>query len=84
MNLNIEIPEDVGNVMRKRAEAAGIDLETFVGQVVIETAKETDPEPLPKTKVDEFVRRQNAWVKLHPRLDHAIDDSRDSFYAGRE
>jgi hypothetical protein len=85
MNLNIEIPDDVGNMMRNWAAAAGKDLESFVEQVVVEVAKDVEAEASPSpSNVDDFIRRQDAWVALHPRLDHAIDDGRESFYAGRE
>lgn len=84
MNLFIEIPDEIGNVMQKRAAAAGTDLATFVRQVVVDNAKEVELDIDSAMSVDDFIRRQKAWVDLHPRLDHAIDDSRESIYAGRE
>jgi hypothetical protein len=84
MNLSIEIPDEIGNEMQKRAIAAGKDLATFVGQVVVENAKEVESETHFASSVDDFIRRQKAWVNLHPKLDHVIDDSRESIYVGRE
>ena len=83
MNLNIELPADIANVMQRRAQAAGKDLATFVGQVVTESAVEENDDVRPATAPAEFVRRLKAWIALHPVLDHAIDDSRESFYEGR-
>ena len=84
MHVEIEIPDEIGRVLKKRAAAAGTDLTTFVGQVVVESAKEDQSDTHSSTNVDDFIRRQAAWVALHPRLDHAIDDSRETIYAGRE
>jgi hypothetical protein len=84
MNLKIEIPDEIGSVMQKRAMAAGTDLATFLGRVVVENANEVGSETRAAVSVDDFIRRQTAWVALHPHLDHAIDDSRESIYAGRE
>jgi hypothetical protein len=39
--------------------------------------------PSHEMSIEEFDRRTEEWIKLHPVLDHAIDDSRESFYAGR-
>ena len=61
-----------------------MDLATFIGRVVVENANEVESDTQSTTSVDDFIERQKAWVSLHPRLDHAIDDSRESFYAGRE
>jgi hypothetical protein len=38
MNLTIELPADIENVMRRRASAADQDLATFVRQAVTESA----------------------------------------------
>lgn len=84
MNLTIAIPDEIGLVMLQRAAAAETDLATFVGQLVVEYALVNEPIAYSRMSVEEFIRRQEAWVKLHPQLDHAIDDSRESIYAGRE
>lgn len=84
MHLNIEIPDEIGNVMQQRSAAAGTGLATFVRQVVVENATDVESETHSATNVDGFIQLQKAWRALHPQLDHAVDDSRESIYAGRE
>jgi len=83
MSLTIELPVEIEDAIRRRAEAAGTDLATFVRQVVTECAVEGDEPSQPPTAPAEFARRLEAWIALHPVLDHAIDDGRESFYADR-
>ena len=84
MQLNVNLPAEIEAALRRRAAAAGQDLETFVSHVVTEEVVD-DLERLRKKKVspEKFAERLDAWAKLHPVLDHAIDDSRESIYAGR-
>lgn len=84
MNLSIYLPADVESVLRRRAAAKGTDLETFVGQIVKEIAIDDDLSSRKKPSSSEFARRLDAWIALHPVLDHSVEDSRESFYAGRE
>jgi phenylpyruvate tautomerase PptA (4-oxalocrotonate tautomerase family) len=32
---------------------------------------------------EEWIARMKAWAARHPRVDHFVDDSRESIYAGR-
>jgi hypothetical protein len=83
MNVTIELPPHIENVMRRRASAAGQDLAAFVRQVVTESAIEDSNQSEAAAKGAAFFRRMDAWIALHPVLNHAIDDSRESIYAGR-
>lgn len=83
MTISIEIPPEIEQELRRRAEALGEDLATYVRQVVTESVNETVDPPKPKRSAEEFARRLDAWTALHPVLDHAIDDSRESIYEGR-
>jgi plasmid stability protein len=83
MNVSINFPSDLEDSLRRRAAAQGQDIETYVRQVVTESLVQED-EPTDKSPTPaEFARRLDAWIALHPVLDHAIDDSRESIYAGR-
>ena len=84
MNLNINLPADVENAMRKRAAAERTDLATFVTRIVAESVVDEERPTNKKRSPEEFARRLDAWIAMHPVLDHVIDDSRESFYAGRE
>lgn len=87
MNLNLNLPKDVETRLIQSAAASGKDVESYLKQLITEQMTEPDLErtddiTLPSPEL--FAERQAAWVKLHPVLDHAIDDSRKSFYKGRE
>jgi hypothetical protein len=83
MSLTIELPAEVEDVMRRRAEAAGQDLATFVRQVVTECAGEGEDASRAPLAPAEFARRLEAWIALHPVVNQAVDDSRESIYAGQ-
>lgn len=85
MNVSINFPDELENALRLTAAAAGTDIGTFVKQIVAERLAEWDlPSESGRVSPQVFADRQAAWVKLHPVLDHAIDDSRESFYTGRD
>jgi hypothetical protein len=84
MQLNVNLSVEIETALRRRAAAAGEDLETFVSHVVAEeVADEVQRPRKKKTSSEGFAQRLDAWTKLHPVLDRPIDDSRESIYAGR-
>ena len=85
MNVEISFPDEIESQLRRSAAAAGTDVGTLVKQIVTERLIEAEIETEAKRVTPEvFAERQAAWVKLFPVLDHAIDDSRESIYSGRE
>ena len=85
MNVEINLPVEIESQLRRKAAAAGIDVGSFVKQIVTERLSESQSdEKSTGVSPDDFAVRQAAWVKLFPVLDHVIDDSRESFYEGRE
>ncbi len=85
MNVSVNFPDELENTLRLTAAAAGTDVGTFIKQIVAERLAVADlPSESDRISPQVFAERQAAWVKLHPVLDHAIDDSRESFYAGRD
>lgn len=84
MNVSINFPAEVESRLQQRAAAAGQDVESFIQQMVTERlAEEDQPKKPRKRSHEEFKKRMEAWIRLHPVLDHAIDDSRESIYEGR-
>ncbi|MDB5387186.1 MAG: hypothetical protein JWM11_2832 [Planctomycetaceae bacterium] len=82
MSVNIDLPADVENILRRRAAAVGEDLASFLSQLVTESLVEDDegvPEAISEV---ELAQRLDAWIALHPVLDRVVDDSRESIYAG--
>jgi hypothetical protein len=83
MVISFDVPPEIEEILQRRAAAAGEDLSTFVRHVVTESLT-FDAEPVTRaTSPEEFARRLQAWIDLHPILDHEIDDSRESIYSGR-
>jgi hypothetical protein len=84
MNLNIEFPADIENVLRSRAAAAGTDLTSFVRQVVTESIVDPElPSPEKSSSHEEFMAKIRGIIALHPVSHGKMDDSRESIYAGR-
>ena len=83
MTVSFAFSEEIETALCIRAAAVGKDVAALVTEMVIEQLN--DVKPLQPTKVspEAFSKRSEAWIKLHPVLDHAIDDSRDSIYGGR-
>ena len=82
MNISISFPDEIENALRSGAAAVGVDIETFVKKIVTEQLADDRSNPKPGISPEEFAKRSAAWIRLHPVLDHAIDDSRESIYAG--
>lgn len=87
MTLKIPLGPTTEAELRKRAAAAGKKPEDFVVEVIEEELAINEPapslEPASPDKRDAWLAEFHAWVASHPRLDHFVDDSRDSIYSGR-
>ena len=83
MNVSVSFPEEIENTLRLRAATVGKDVATLVTEMVTEELTEGARKQGAKVSSEAFSQRSEAWIKLHPVLDHAIDDSRESIYAGR-
>jgi plasmid stability protein len=85
MTLTITFPEELERTLLSRAAASGQDVESFVRKVVAESLSEdSGTVPTSDLSAAEFRSRLEAWIASHPVLDHAVDDSRDSIYSGRD
>lgn len=84
MTVLLDLPLDLERALRRRAAAAGQDVEAFVHQVVTESLEgELSPSMEPDTSRS-FRERIDSWIALHPVLDHPVEDSRESIYSGRD
>ncbi len=86
MSITIELPADIENALRQQAVKAGKTLTTLVCEILttnLAAQGKTRHRPRRRRSPEEFARRLDLWIKLHPVLDHAIDDSRESIYEGR-
>ena len=81
MTVSISFPEEIARKLRDRAAMSGRDIAAIVQEVVAESLSEASDSS--STQGGDFAQWLDAWIALHPVLDHAIDDSRESIYAGR-
>lgn len=85
MTLQIPLSPETETKLRERAEAAGKDLATFVREVVEEMVDQDNGTPHGNGSLppDKWSSEWHAWASAHRKLDHAIDDSRETIYTGR-
>ncbi len=85
MTVILTLPDHLEEALRARAAAAGQGVDAFVRQVVTDSLARDDSEQSAATRpASDFAQRIESWIALHPVLNHSIDDSRESLYAGRE
>ncbi|RJP42118.1 MAG: hypothetical protein C4547_00715 [Phycisphaerales bacterium] len=83
MTLQIPLSPEAEVRLREQATAAGKDLATFVLEVVEERVAGTNGLNTPALSPQQWSREWHEWAASHRRLDRAVDDSRESIYAGR-
>jgi plasmid stability protein len=83
MSLYISFPIEIEFALRRRAAAAGKDVEAYVREIVVEEVAE-EPSPPPNSiSHAEFMTRLRETIQRHGIKHGKFDDSRDSIYAGR-
>lgn len=83
MTVSISFPDDIARKLHERAANTGQDVATVVREVVAESLSGSEDSTAQAQATGDFADWLDAWIALHPVLDHAIDDSRESIYAGR-
>ena len=84
MNIELRLSSEDEQALRKHIASTGGDVETYVSDVVAESLQsELQTARNTRTRPGTFAERLRAWAERHPRLDHEIDVSRESIYAGR-
>lgn len=88
MTLHIDLPAAVETALLAQAAAEGKDVSTLVAEAVAQRLTESaasapDRSPTSPKASQGFDQRLHAWIELHPRTVTAVDDSRESIYAGR-
>jgi hypothetical protein len=83
MTLQLSLPAELEDQLRRRAAEQGVNIEKFVEEAVIDRL-DAAPEPVPgKRSHEELLRALDDIIALHPRISGHVDDSRESIYAGR-
>jgi hypothetical protein len=84
MTLNLNLPPETEAQIRKLAALSGKNVEAVVLDAVAEKLADADFQPTPRPKNDqEWKKKLQALIDLHPVVTHFVDDSRESIYAGR-
>lgn len=87
MTIHINLPPETEAELRERAAAVGKDLASFVREAVEEKLAEpgegAEGTGRASLTADQWIAELRAWAASHRRLNHFVDDSRESIYAGR-
>jgi hypothetical protein len=84
MNLQIHIPDELEDQLREHAGAVGEDLESFVIHAVENSlANLTPATTVERPSRERWFAELKAWAESHPRVNHFVDDSRESIYPDR-
>lgn len=81
MSLQIDLPPEVVAQLQKYSAREGKSPEQLVQELLTEKFP-AFPTRKKFTK-EEFAERLEKIIKLHPQVDHIVDDSRESIYEGR-
>lgn len=81
MNLVLNIPADLEDIIKKRAEQAGLDIPAYVLQTLRVSDLGLAGEP--SISKEQFEASLNRLHEIHARVPSDFDDSRESIYEGR-
>ncbi|MCU0708207.1 MAG: hypothetical protein MUF23_07950 [Pirellula sp.] len=79
MSLQITIPPQLEQAIAKRAADVGVDVQTYVVDILAESISES---LIPPVLTSEFVAQLNRISELHKNAPGTFDDSRESIYSG--
>lgn len=82
MEIKIQLPHKLAAILKERANRTGASVESIVIQTLTEQLSELTP-PNSQATADEFSASLRDWANKFPKLNHAIEDGRDSIYSGR-
>jgi hypothetical protein len=91
MAVILNLPPAVEQQLKERAARNGQTLEEYLQHLALREAGGLNP-PLSRPAItypEEFsspadwVKALREWAESHPRVEHFVDDSRESIYAGR-
>jgi hypothetical protein len=81
MNLLLNIPADLEDIIKKRAEQAGLDVPAYVLQTL--RVSDLDMAGEPSISDEQFETSLSRLREIHADVPSAFDDSRESIYEGR-
>ena len=83
MNIDLRLPSEYVEVLQQHVAATGEDINTFVTAIVTDSLQaEVESARSKQISPGSFAEWLQQWGNRHPRLEHDIDISRESIYAG--
>jgi hypothetical protein len=84
VTLNLNLPPETEAQIRQLAALSGQNVEAVVLEALSAKLADADLQPSREPQNDqEWKKKLQAWIDLHPVVTHFVDDSRESIYAGR-
>lgn len=90
MTIILNLPTDVEQQLKKRAARDGQTVEEYLQKIAALQAALPDGSAAasalaypPGFSAEERSKAIRDWAESHPRVEHFVDDSRESIYAGR-
>jgi hypothetical protein len=80
MNVSIDLSAEMMEELSRQAAVEGVDVPTFLREVVEEKLKSEDRMSIRRRSPKDFDRLLDEIIKLHPVTTTFVDDSRDSIY----
>jgi hypothetical protein len=83
LNIQLQLPPEYIDALRQRASEHGENLDVYISQIVAEEVQaELGATRRNENKANHFGEWLKSWAERHPQLNHVVDDSRESIYAG--
>lgn len=83
LNVHLQLPPEYIAALQQHASATSGEIDTYVSEIVADSLQlEVEAARRKLTTQGTFGEWLKQWANRHPRLDHEIDISRESIYAG--
>ena len=83
MQINLDVPDQIEEVLRRKPATVGQDLTEYLQRMVVEEAEEDLSNPLSGESPDDFMLRLRTMIHRHAIRSGHVDNSRESIYSGR-
>jgi len=83
LDIHLQLPPEYIDTLRQHAAANGEDISVYVSHLIADHLQ-PDVASSPKSNgtPQDFAEWLKSWAERHPQLNHVVDDSRESIYAG--
>jgi len=83
LNVKLQLPSEYVAALQQHVSATGGEIDAYISEIVADRLQpEVEAARRKLTTQSTFGEWLKQWANRHPRLDHEIDISRESIYAG--